>query len=145
LAIALPPFNLEQVQQLAQRYGLNWEDTSQSQQLMELVGGHPYLVNLAFYYLRGEKITFSELLEKATTYTGIYSNHLRSHLLTLREKPELSVALYKIVNSDNSVEIDAILAYKLESMGLIKLDGNQAQLSCNLYRLYFQENLSLNN
>ncbi|MGB3639683.1 MAG: AAA-like domain-containing protein, partial [Rivularia sp. (in: cyanobacteria)] len=34
LAIALPHFNLEQVQELAQRYGLNWQDTTATQQLM---------------------------------------------------------------------------------------------------------------
>lgn len=145
LAIALPQFSLEQVYDLAQRYGLNWEDTNQSQQLMAMVGGHPYLVNLAFYYLCREEITLSELLQKAATQTGIYSNHLRSHLLTLRKEPELSAGLNETIKTDNSVEIDAIVAYKLESMGLIELDGNQAKPSCNLYRLYFQENLLVHN
>lgn len=145
LAIALPQFNLEQVHDLAQRYGLNWQDTSQSQQLMAMVGGHPYLVNLAFYYLCRQEITLSELLQKAATQTGIYSNHLRSHLLTLRKEPELSAALNKTLKTQESVEIDAIVAYKLESMGLIKLDGNQAKPSCNLYRLYFQDNLLVHN
>ena len=145
LAIALPPFNLEQVQELTQRYGLSWEDTESSQQLMGMVGGHPYLVNLALYYLRREEMTLSELLQKASTQTGIYRNHLRSHLLTLREEPELLTALNKIVKTDNSVEIDAIVAYKLESMGLIQLDGNHAKPSCSLYRLYFQEHLTFNN
>ena len=141
LAIALPYFTLEQVEDLARRYGLNWEDTTFTQLLMEMVGGHPYLINLALYYLCEEEMTLSEILEKATTQTGIYSNHLRSHLLTIRQQPELSAALSKVVNSDSSVEIDAIIAYKLESMGLIKLDGNLSKPSCNLYRLYFQENL----
>ncbi len=142
LAIALPHFNLEQVQDLAQRYGLNWQDTTATQQLMEMVGGHPYLINLALYYLCREEIALPNLLQKAPTQTGIYSNHLRGHLLTLREQPELSIALNKIVTTDNSVEIDAIVAYKLESMGLIQLDGNLSKPSCELYRLYFQENLS---
>ena len=141
LAIALPYFTLEQVEDLAKRYGLNWEDTTFTQQLMEMVGGHPYLINLALYYLCDEEMTLSEILEKATTQTGIYSNHLRSHLLTIRQQPELSAVLSKVVNSNSSVEIDAIIAYKLESMGLIKLDGNLSRPSCKLYRLYFQENL----
>ena len=144
LAIALPHFNLEQVQDLAQRYGLNWEDTTATQQLMEMVGGHPYLINLALYYLCREEMTLSELLQKAPTQTGIYSNHLRGHLLTLRQQPELSAALNKVVTSDSSVEIDPIIAYKLESMGLIELDGNLSKPSCELYRQYFQENLAVN-
>ncbi|MGB6300443.1 MAG: AAA-like domain-containing protein [Rivularia sp. (in: cyanobacteria)] len=142
LAIALPYFTPEQVQDLAQRYGLNWETNTRSQQLMEMVGGHPYLINLALYYLYQEEMTLSQLLEKATTQTGIYSNHLRNHLLVLRQQPELAAALDKVIHSDSSVEIDAIISYKLESMGLIKLDGNLSKPSCELYRLYFQENLS---
>lgn len=142
LAIALPYFTSSQVEDLAKRYGLNWEDISYTQQLMEMVGGHPYLINLALYYLCQEGITLSQLLEKAITQTGIYSNHLRSHLLTLRQQPELAAALSKVIDSGSSVEIDAIIAYKLESMGLIKLDGNLSRPSCKLYRLYFQENLS---
>ncbi|MDY6900991.1 MAG: AAA-like domain-containing protein [Cyanobacteriota bacterium] len=142
LAIALPYFTSEQVQELAKRYGLNWENITHTQQLMEMVGGHPYLINLALYYLCQEEMTLFQLLEKATTQTGIYSNHLRSHLLTLRQQPELAAALTKVIDSDSSVEIDAIIAYKLESMGLIKLDGNLSRPSCELYRLYFQENLS---
>jgi diguanylate cyclase (GGDEF)-like protein len=31
------------------------------------------------------------------------------------------------------------MAYPLDSMGLIKLEGNNCSLSCELYRLYFQE------
>lgn len=142
LAIALPYFTSSQVEDLAKRYGLNWENISYTQQLMEMVGGHPYLINLALYYLCQEGITLSQLLEKAITQTGIYSNHLRSHLLTLRQQPELAAALSKVIDSGSSVEIDAIIAYKLESMGLIKLDGNLSRPSCKLYRLYFQENLS---
>jgi len=141
LAIALPHFTSSQVEDLAKRYGLNWEDITYTQQLMEMVGGHPYLINLALYYLCQQEITLSQLLEKAITQTGIYSNHLRSHLLTLRQQPELAAALSKVIDSDSSVEIDAIIAYKLESMGLIKLDGNLSRPSCELYRLYFQENL----
>jgi hypothetical protein len=30
-----------------------------------------------------------------------------------------------------------LLAYKLESMGLVKLNGNFCSVSCDLYRLYF--------
>ncbi|MEL6462905.1 MAG: AAA-like domain-containing protein [Cyanobacteria bacterium J06621_15] len=145
LAIALPYFTLKQVEDLATRYGLNWENMTLTQQLIEMVGGHPYLINLALYYLCQEELTLSEILEKAVTQTGIYSNHLRSHLLTIRQQPELSAALNKIVNSDSSVEIDAIIAYKLESMGLIKLDGNLSKPSCKLYQLYFQENLGVSN
>jgi hypothetical protein len=59
----------------------------------------------------------------------------------LRDEPQLASALQQVVTADESVRLEAIAAYKLESMGLIQLDGNQAKLSCQLYRLYFREQL----
>ncbi len=138
LTIALPQFTLSQVQELARRYQLNWIDSSSPERLMAMVGGHPFLVNLALYYLHRGETTLEELLQFAPTQTGIYRNHLRHHLLILREQPELLATLQAIVTADRSIEVDVIAAYKLESMGVITLDGNQAKPSCNLYRLYFQ-------
>ena len=59
----------------------------------------------------------------------------------LRDEPQLASALQQVVTADESVRLEEIAAYKLESMGLIQLDGNQAKLSCQLYRLYFREQL----
>ncbi len=58
----------------------------------------------------------------------------------LRDEPQLASALQQVVTADESVRLEAIAAYKLESMGLIQLDGNQAKLSCQFYRLYFLDN-----
>jgi hypothetical protein len=49
--IELPEFTSAQVQDLAGRYGLGWS-THQVEQLMALVGGHPYLVRKAMYHIR---------------------------------------------------------------------------------------------
>ncbi len=143
LSIKLPQLSLEQVQDLAQRYGLDWRDGTETQQLMAMVGGHPYLVNVAFYHLCREEITLEKLLLAAATSSGIYSQHLLGYLAMLREEPQLSLAMQQVVTADESVPIEAIAAYKLESMGLIHLDGNQATPSCELYRLYFREQLEL--
>lgn len=145
LSIKLPEFTIEEVQDLAFRYGLAWTHSSQAQLLMEMVGGHPYLVNLALYHLHRHEMTLQELLQTASSATGIYSEHLRNHLAILREKPELSSVLLEVVTANESVEIDALAAHELESMGLIQLDGNQAMPSCHLYRLYFRQQLANDN
>ncbi|GAB1543409.1 hypothetical protein NUACC21_60830 [Scytonema sp. NUACC21] len=142
LSIKLPQFTLEEVQDLASRYGFNWIDDNQSQQLMAMVGGHPYLINLALYHLHRGEMTLQELLETSPTAAGIYSHHLRHHLTMLREQPELASALLQVVTADTSVQLDALAAFKLESMGLIQLDGNLAKPSCHLYRLYFSQQLA---
>lgn len=148
LTLKLPVFNLEQVQELADRYGLNWWNEAGEQyasSLLAMVGGHPYLVNLALYYLYRQEMTLEELLQTAPTITGIYSDHLRGYLGILQEQPQLASTLQQIITANESEQLDAIAAYKLESMGLIQLKGNTAQPSCELYRLYFSKQLGVEN
>ncbi|MGK7924543.1 MAG: AAA-like domain-containing protein, partial [Spirulina sp.] len=137
LPLALKAFNLTQVQELARRYGLNWSDGIQAQQLMALVGGHPGLLQVAFYHLHQDKLTLTQLLKTAATTTGIYAHHLRRHSANLQEEPELNKEFAKVVSAIAPVELEPIASYKLYSMGLIKLDGNKATVSCELYRQYF--------
>lgn len=138
--IELPEFNLKQVQNLTQRYGLQWRE-EQVDQLMALIGGHPYLVRKALYHIRRQEITLAQLLEAAPTEAGIYSDHLRRHLLNLQQYPQLAEALRQVVMKSKPVEIEAETAFKLDSMGLIKLQGNQATPRCDLYRQYFRDHL----
>jgi hypothetical protein len=144
VTVPLPPFSLKQVQNLAQRYGLSWasEEGGQSlQPLQEMVGGHPYLTSLALYHLCQGEMTLEKLLETASTPVGIYSQHLRELLSLLQAEPELISAMQQVVSADSPNQLDAIAAYKLESMGLVQLDSNQALPSCELYRLYFSQQI----
>ena len=141
LPIKLPELNLEQVQELALRHGLDWAEGKGGAQrlapLVELLGGHPYLIRIALYHLCQGELTLDELLLEAPTQTGIFSDHLRSYLTTLREEPELTAALKQVVTTNGSVRLEPLLAYKLDSMGLVKLDGDECTISCELYRQYF--------
>lgn len=137
LPIRLPEFNLEQVICLARRHGLDWTDGSDAKKLMAMVGGHPYLVRLALYHLVNSPQSLDMVLEKAPNITGIYSNHLRGNLLILQKYPELATAIKQVIAAEEGVKLDPILAYKLESMGLVNLEGSRVTLSCNLYRHFF--------
>ncbi|MEH2322825.1 MAG: AAA-like domain-containing protein [Nostoc sp.] len=145
ITITLPPFTLNQVQKLALAYGLHWAADSEGAKrlvpLQAMVGGHPYLVSLALYHLCHEEITLEVLVESASTQVGIYSQHLRELLSLLQKEPELMLAMEKVIATDEKVELDAIAAYKLESMGLVQLNGNQANVMCELYRFYFSQQL----
>jgi diguanylate cyclase (GGDEF)-like protein len=151
ITIKLPEFTLEQILDLAQRYGLNWTKQSGKMQAMSLhnmVGGHPYLLRLAFYHLiNSPQISLAELLQAAPTMSGIYKQHLQKHLATLQKNPELASAFKKAIAEPNGVQLNHIQAYKLEGMGLVKLKGNLCTVSCELYRQYFNsqnwEELSL--
>ena len=138
LPIKLPEFSWEQVQDLARLYGLEWTDGFQARKLMAMVGGHPYLVQLALYHLvNSSQTNLEQLLSEAPTITGIYSTHLRELYCTLQTNLELASAFKKVIMAQDSVELDPLMAYKLESLGLVKLAGNQCTVSCELYRLYF--------
>lgn len=142
LPLNLPPFNLEQVQELAKLYGLDWNDASKAKRLMAMVGGHPYLIQLAFYHFYQQEITLKQLLEQAvTSSSGIYNDHLLALLEAIEEHPKLKTALKQVINADRPVKIDPIVAKKLDSMGLVHLDGASVSPSCELYRLYFKEKL----
>ena len=145
LPIQLPDFSLGQIQDLALRYGLDWasgeEGVKNLTLIKEMLDGHPYLLHLALYRLFCNDIELDRFLQDATTQTGLYRDHLRGHLLTLRAHRELGDALRRIVMSDSPVQLDSILAYKLESMGIVILHGNEATARCDLYRLFFREQL----
>lgn len=64
LPIELPEFTLEQVIDLAHRHGLNW-NAAQAQQLISMVGGHPYLVRVGLYSIARHEMTLSQLLQVA--------------------------------------------------------------------------------
>ena len=134
LPIQLTNFSLEEVQRLAQRYGLDWKNGQEAEQLMELVGGHPALVSLALYHLSREELTLTHLLKTAPTASGIYANHLQRHRVTLDAQPELAGAFNAIISATEPVKLEPLLAYKLSSMGLIKQSGDKAMPSCELYR-----------
>ncbi len=144
LPLTLPDFNLEQTRTLAQYCGM----PSSSPQigmdgflnLLNLVGGHPCLLEMAFKYLQQHpEITVDQLIEEAPTNAGIYSAHLRQHFMTLQHSPDLAIAFDQLVNDTQPPPLDPIETYHLQSMGLVSLQGNDVKPRCELYCLYFSQ------
>ncbi|NJK53064.1 MAG: hypothetical protein HC936_10045 [Leptolyngbyaceae cyanobacterium SU_3_3] len=136
LAIELKEFSAHQVFDLAQQYGLNLS-TSELSGIMQLVAGHPFLVQQALYHLAQQDLALNQLIQSATTDAGIYRNHLHRHLKNLQEHSQLSTAYAQVVQASMPIDLEQMLAFKLHSMGLVKLKGNQVTPSCELYRQYF--------
>lgn len=134
--IELQEFERPQIHHLARVHGLDW-DEGQLQKLITAIGGHPYLVRLAMYEISCGQISLTQLLENAASESGIYSSHLRKHLEILQHNPELALALKKVVNSAEPVELDSMQIYKLHSMGIVRRQNNYVMPRCNLYREYF--------
>lgn len=135
--IRLEHFSAAESAQLAQRYGLSGQALEAVPPLFELLGGHPYLLAIAFYHLKHEAQTLGNLLETANSPSGIYGNHLRSYWGLLQGQPSLAKALRQIVLAKEPIQVDPLSAHRLQSMGLVKFQGHQVLPSCALYRQYF--------
>jgi AAA-like domain len=138
LPIQLNAFSQVEVQQLARCYEIDWDDGVEMRQLMDLVGGHPALVNIAFYHLSRGDITLDQLLKTAPTTTGVYHHHLQRHWVNLEAQPELLLALHSVVDANEPISLELIIAYKLSSMGLVKQSSNKVIPNCELYRQFFR-------
>lgn len=139
LATQLAGFTEAQVQQLAQRYSLDWERDTSAQTLMAIAGNHPALIHTAIYHLAHQKQTLSELLATALAPTGIYHHHLQRHWVTLQQQPNLARAFYHLLHTREPVYLEPDIAHQLNSMGLIDHTDNRATtIRCELYRQYFQ-------
>ncbi len=142
LPIELPEFSREQVLDLSRRYGLDWSYT-QVEQLMRVLGGHPYLVTVALNTIVRENSTLNVFLQTASTDNGPYGDYLRECLSSLRQRPELAAAFSQVVTRTSPVKLKPEKAVQLSSMGLVSMQGNNVTSQNDLYRLYFREKLDV--
>jgi hypothetical protein len=68
---------------------------------------------------------------------------LQNHWVKLLANPGLIRTYTEVVTAKESLVIDPIHAYKLESLGLITFDGDRVLPRCQLYKAYFTKQLSI--
>jgi len=140
-SIELPEFTPAEVKQLAQRHGLSWTQAEVTQ-LMNLVGGHPYLVEQAVVYLRQHpEYQLADLLQTVTLDNSIYSNHLRWLWRIVQQKQILHEYLKAIAQSDQPTSLNATQAWQLYKLGLVHWQNDRVHVRNRLYREYFSQQL----
>ncbi len=139
----LPEFTAAQVQDLAQRYGLNWDLDREVRHLMAAIGGHPYLLRKSLDFLCRQPMSLDEFSQIAATEEGPFSDHLRQHLWNLQHHPELAAAFRDVVMANKPVKIPSERAFKLYSMGLVRLHDNNVTPRFELYQQYFSVRLAV--
>jgi serine/threonine-protein kinase len=139
--ILLPDFTLEQVLTLANKYQADLGE-DELQKIINLVGGHPYLIQKAIYGITQKQLSLADFLETAATEEGIYGDHLRGHLLNLQEHPNLAAGMKKVVESSSPVDLGATINWQLHSLGLVTFVQNAVQPRYPLYSDYFRYRLS---
>jgi hypothetical protein len=140
LPVGLGELSADQVRHLVRLHGLQLSEAELSQ-LLELVGGHPYLVRKALYEL-AIGLSLATFLAEAPTEAGVYCNHLRGLLKAVENHPELAEALRQVVGSSEPVKLRSEQAFKLESLGLVVPEGNLERPRCRLYAQYMADRLS---
>jgi hypothetical protein len=146
LPIKLAEFNAQQVENLAKLHGLNWSSEQAGnpiEKIMNMLGGHPYLIRVALYHIAIANISLDKFLQIAPTEEGCYSKHLLRQLWNLEQQPLLKEAMKKAILSDKPVRLDSVTGFKLYSMGLVKQVGNDVEPRCDLYRLYLCDRFNL--
>jgi|GEM_PF-926019 len=141
LMVELPEFTLAQVRDLAARCGLEI-GKCQIEQLLAVLRGHPYRLQLAFYHLQQQILTLEDLLENSAIALAIYAEHLQQQWWNLQHYPELWPIFTQIVSQTSPVECEAAPGIHLKRMGLIHFQELQASLACELFRPFFRERLA---
>lgn len=140
--IELPEFTPEQVQQFAEIYQLNW-DVFQIRELMNMVGGHPYLIELTIHAIKTcNNMTLKKVIETAPKKDSIYySPHLQEYLAILKQHSNLAKVVLKIIKGENLGNMESYAIKTLDNLGLVKCQDGKILVRCELYRLYFESHL----
>jgi hypothetical protein len=149
--ITLPLLNHQEIQALSKHYELKIS-SDDAIELMKLVGGHPYLIQLAFYHLYNDQISIDRLLIEAHTESGVYRDHLqelwdeliqKSTQVDLNERSILET-LRQVTETESTVQLQVEQGFRLQGLGLVQIEGDYIRISCELYRRYFQKRLHSN-
>ena len=139
LQVELNCLTCQQIDSLRKRYSLEVQgpETAALESLVELVRGHPYLMQLAFYWLKSGQFSLEQILQAAATNRSIYREYLRGLWLIVQREDALIKALGQVLLTRESVCLNPEQANALVDIGLVEITGYQVKLWCELYRSYF--------
>ena len=133
--IELKDFSAEQVAMLNDKHGASLSE-AEIEQMMGLLGGHPYLTRKAFYLISTQQITLPDLLATAADDRGPFGDHLRYHLFRLYGHDDLIDGLREVL-WHNRCDDEALL-WRLQGAGLILKEDRAVVPRCALYATYFR-------
>jgi hypothetical protein len=134
----LQDFSDDQVRELNRLHG-NALMPNDLDQLIALIGSHPYLVRRALYLVASGQMSAKELFAQARQDGGPFGDHLRSHLFRLHGHKEAIRALLEVIRH-RSCSDDKALG-RLQGAGLVRREGSAVVPRCQLYADFFRERL----
>jgi hypothetical protein len=135
LPIELKPFDGQQLAGLAAVYGFNWRNDGTANSpitlLLQSIGGHPYLSQLALYelastaeFMESPSKALKSLLAHAADAGGLYSEFLKQ-LAHDFSTNETAVSGFKKLQKAKPDELSRIEMYQLERLGLLQIKNGK--------------------
>ena len=139
-SIELDEFTPESILNLTKLYGLTW-NSEDVKGLIQFVESRPSLIQIALYQISQANISLEQLEEEAVKIAGPFSDYLLKYLKILKApgNEELKDCFQNILQGKDSD--DVFSKYQLEKIGLIRSGKNKEEVSCELYRRFFEKNL----
>ncbi|MBN1480812.1 AAA-like domain-containing protein [candidate division KSB1 bacterium] len=138
--IQLQEFTVEQVAQLNRLHSSVLKDEQEIKELIDFVGGQPYLLRQALYALVNRLCSFADLFENALLGNGPFRDHLRRLLWCLQQNEVLKKSLRQIIRKGQCE--DEMHFQMLRAAGLIKGESRiNVDLRCRLYEEFFRRHL----
>ncbi len=136
--IVLTDFTPEQVAELNRLHGSPLT-VEQEQQLISLVGGHPYLIRRALYWVATNSLDAESVFGMATDERGPFWEHLRGHLFRLQGKGDLVAAMREVLEDGRCRDEQTF--FRLQGAGLVQREGQNVSPRYQLYADYFRVHL----
>ena len=139
--IKLSELSETEITKLAGRYQLLDWDSSKTQELMKLVGGHSALIQEALFYLsRSKALTIADL-GGPRLGSDFFRNHLFEKMQLLQpEKPSALLTCFQTILNGEECR-DEYAKFQLEQAGLIKFQAGKPEV-IELYLRYFSKVLA---
>lgn len=129
-------FTRSQFEQLNLKHGKPVKNDNDLEKLMNLLGGHPFLVRHTLYELAVKKTSVADLISSAARDDGPFSGHLQYYMLRLQEPHGLRQPMKLVLQ--NGICPDDVSFFRLRSAGLVRgPDRTKAEPRCGLYAQYF--------
>ncbi len=137
--VELGPFTPEEVSTFADRHGLSLA-RNDVDNIMEYVGGQPYLVHLLLYHLTHHPESVKQLFDARTAGDGVFRDHLQRYLMQFQQEKDLAEAMKNIISGKGCQDLR--IANRLEAAGLVNLNKQREFVPfCKLYKEFFRGEL----
>ena len=114
-------------------------DQKELERFVAFFGGQPYLTRRGFHELVTRNLSYEVFETMADREEGIFGDHLRRILLSLRKDMDLVRAVMDVLTGQ---PCPADSFYRLRSAGVLTGDtAKEAKLRCQLYANYLKRHL----